>query len=230
MSKAKIQSAKQLMQKQHLELQEVTPLSGAQGDFFTNYQTGKSQVLKGSAGTGKTYIALNKAFEEVLTSNANYRRIVLVRSAVATRDVGHLPGTLEEKQAIYELPYIGICNELFGRGDAYGLMKKNRIIEFMLTSYVRGITLDETIVIVDEFQNMTAHEADSIMTRLGKGSKIIFCGDTCQTDFTRNHEKDIESFLEVLKKLPKHFNFNEFSSDDIVRSGIVRDYIKAKEA
>ena len=228
-AKKKIQSAKALIKKQHLELQKTTPLTKAQELYFRNYDTGKSQILSGSAGTGKTFIALYSAFNEILHSKKNYRRIVLVRSAVATRDVGHLPGTLEEKQAIYEVPYIGICNELFNRGDTYGLMKKNSIIDFMLTSYVRGITLDETIVIVDEFQNLTAHEADSIVTRLGKDSKIIFCGDTCQTDFTRNNEKDIDLFLEILKRLPKHFDFNTFSTEDIVRSGIVKDYIKEKE-
>ena len=174
-------------------------------------------------------MSLYKAFSEILNSKLNYRRIVIVRSAVATRDVGHLPGTLEEKQAIYEIPYIGICNELFNRGDAYGLMKKNGIIDFLLTSYVRGITLDETIVIVDEFQNLTAHEADSILTRLGKGSKIIFCGDTCQTDFTKNNEKDVKYFIEILKNMPGWFDINEFSTDDIVRSGIVKDYIRTKE-
>jgi phosphate starvation-inducible protein PhoH len=222
-------SAKALMNKQHLELSPCEALTEAQQNFFDNYNTGKSQLLAGSAGTGKTFMSLYKAFEEILNTKLNYRRIVIVRSAVATRDVGHLPGTLEEKQAIYEIPYIGICNELFNRGDAYGLMKKNGIIDFMLTSYVRGITLDETIVIVDEFQNLTAHEADSIVTRLGRGSKIIFCGDTCQTDFTRNNEKDIQSFVNILKEMPKYFRINEFSTDDIVRSGIVKDYIKTKE-
>lgn len=218
------------MNKQHLELQEFEPLTDSQDNFFKNYDTGKSQVLCGSAGTGKTFMSLYKAFNEILNTKLNYRRIVIVRSAVATRDIGHLPGTLEEKQAIYELPYMGICNELFGRGDAYGLMKKNNIIEFMLTSYVRGITLDETIVIVDEYQNMTAHEADSILTRLGKGSKIIFCGDTNQTDFTRNNEKDIEKFMNVIEKLPNYFDMNEFTIDDIVRSGIVKEYIRVKES
>jgi phosphate starvation-inducible protein PhoH len=229
MSKGKKISAKALMNKQHLELQTFDALTEAQGNFFANYGSGKSQVLFGSAGTGKTFMSLYMAFSEILNSKLNYRRIVIVRSAVATRDIGHLPGTLEEKQAVYEIPYVGICNELFNRGDAYGLMKKNGIVDFMLTSYVRGITLDETIVLVDEFQNMTAHEADSIITRLGKGSKIIFCGDTCQTDFTRNNEKDIQLFIDVLNRIPQHFNMNEFVSDDIVRSGIVKDYIKAKE-
>ncbi len=217
------------MNKQHFELQDVEPLNGKQHEFFANYAGGKSQVLAGSAGTGKTFMTLFKAFEEILKAKINYRRIVIIRSAVATRDVGHLPGTLEEKQAIYEIPYVGICNELFGRGDAYALMKKNGIIDFMLTSYVRGITLDETIVIVDEFQNVTAHEADSIVTRLGKGSKIIFCGDTCQTDFTRNNEKDIDKFLDVINRMPQWFDINEFESGDIVRSGIVKEYIKTKE-
>ena len=228
MSRNKVASAKALMNKQHLELQDVEPLTEAQGHFFINYDSGKSQVLSGSAGTGKTFMALYKAFNEILTSKTNYRRIVIVRSAVATRDVGFLPGTLEEKQAIYELPYTGICNELFGRGDAYGLMKKNGIVDFLTTSYVRGITLDETIVIVDEYQNLTSHEADSIMTRLGKGSKIIFCGDTCQTDFTRNNEKDIDKFISVVANMTKWFDMIEFTADDIVRSGIVKDYIKMK--
>ena len=230
MSKKKVApSALALMNKQHFELQDVEPLNGKQHEFFANYAGGKSQVLAGSAGTGKTFMSLFKAFEEILKAKVNYRRIVIIRSAVATRDIGHLPGTLDEKQAIYEIPYVGICNELFGRGDAYALMKKNGIIDFMLTSYVRGITLDETIVIVDEFQNLTAHEADSIVTRLGKGSKIIFCGDTCQTDFTRNNEKDIDKFLDVVNKMPQWFDINEFESGDIVRSGIVKEYIKTKE-
>jgi phosphate starvation-inducible protein PhoH len=228
-SKKNVKSAKALMNKQHLELQQFDPLTDSQSDFFDNYDTGKSQVLSGSAGTGKTFMSLYKSFSEILNSKLNYRRIVIIRSAVATRDIGHLPGTLEEKQAIYEIPYIGICNELFNRGDAYGLMKKNGIVDFMLTSYVRGITLDETIVLVDEFQNMTAHEADSIITRLGKGSKIIFCGDTCQSDFTRNGDKDIKKFLQILKRMPNYFILNKFTTDDIVRSGIVKDYIKAKE-
>jgi phosphate starvation-inducible protein PhoH len=222
-------SALALMNKQHFELQDVEPITGKQHEFFANYEAGKSQILSGSAGTGKTFITLYKAFEEILKAKVNYRRIVIIRSAVATRDIGHLPGTLEEKQAIYEIPYIGICNELFGRGDAYTLMKKNGIIDFMLTSYVRGITLDETIVIVDEFQNLTAHEADSIITRLGKGSKILFCGDTCQTDFTRNNEKDIDMFIDVVKRMPNWFDINEFESGDIVRSGIVKEYIRTKE-
>ena len=222
-------SAKTLINKQNMELVPIEPLTAVQKEFFDNYDSGKSQVLAGYAGTGKTFISLYKAFDEILRGDKDYRRIVIVRSAVATRDIGHLPGTLEEKSLVYEMPYIGVCNELFGRGDAYGLFKKHGVVEFMLTSYVRGITLDKTIVICDEYQNFSAHEADSIITRLGKDSKIIFCGDTRQTDFTKNGEKDIEEFTKVLRRIPHRFDFNMFKVDDIVRSGLVRDYIKAKE-
>ena len=225
----RITSAKALVKKQNMELVEIGALTEIQGHFFNDYQSGRNQVLLGSAGTGKTFISLHQAFDEILNGKKSYRRVVIIRSAVATRDIGHLPGTLEEKQAIYELPYVGILTELFGRGDAYGLLKKTGAIEFMLTSYIRGITLDQTIVIVDEVQNMTAHELDSIMTRLGKDSKIIFAGDTKQTDFTKNSEKDHESFFRVLKRMPKDFGFHEFEPEDIVRSGLVRRYIIEKE-
>ena len=222
-------TAKQSIKKQELELLDIHPLNDAQERFFDNYAKGKSQVLSGSAGAGKTFLALHSAFNEILTRRKSYRRIVIVRSAVATRDIGHLPGTLEEKSMIYELPYKGVITEIFDNAGAYDILKDNGVVEFMLTSYVRGITLDDTIVIVDEYQNMSAHEADSVMTRLGKNSKIIFCGDTDQTDFTKANEKDIESFMEVLRRIPNRVDFNTFSSKDIVRSGLVRDYIIAKE-
>jgi len=225
----KITGAKQLIKKQNMELMTVTPLTDKQAVCFESYSSGKSQVLKGSAGTGKTFIAMYQAFDEILNSKKRYRRVVIVRSAVATRDIGHLPGTIEEKGAIYELAYKGICNELFGRGDAYGLMKKVGAIDFMLTSYVRGITLDETIVIVDEFQNLTNHELDSIMTRLGKKSKIIFCGDTIQSDLTRSVEKNNDAFFKVIDGLTKDFETHTFEPEDIVRSGLVKRYIKERD-
>ena len=229
MAKKRKITAKQSIRKQELYLEEITPMNDAQGRFFYNYSRGRSQVLSGSAGAGKTFLALYHAFNEILTKRKSYRRIVIVRSAVATRDIGHLPGSLEEKSMIYELPYRGIVTELFDNAGAYDVLKENGVVEFMLTSYVRGITLDETIVIVDEFQNMSAHEADSVMTRLGKNSKIIFCGDTNQTDFTKTGDKDIEIFMDILRSMYSRVDFNHFGSKDIVRSGIVRDYIMAKE-
>ena len=221
-------SAKAAIRKSNLNLADIVPITDVQSEFFESYDTGLSQVLKGSAGTGKTFISLFKAFDEILNSSTEYRSIAIVRSAVATRDIGHLPGTLDEKSAIYELPYVGVCNELFQRGDAYGILKDKGVIKFMLTSYVRGITLDNTIVIVDETQNMTAHEFDSIMTRLGKNSKILFAGDTKQTDFTKSNEKDSADFFKVLNRMPEDIGFHEFEAKDIVRSGIVKRYIHRK--
>jgi phosphate starvation-inducible protein PhoH len=225
---ARRKDKKTLLSDNHLSMQDIQPITENQSVFFSNYESDKSQVLLGYPGTGKTFMALNRAFKELNDPSSPYRRIVIVRSAVPTRDVGFLPGTLAEKSAVYEMPYQSICNELFGRSDAYEVMKKHRTIEFLTTSFIRGITLDRTIVIVDEFQNMTSHEADSIITRVGDYSKIIFCGDILQRDLNKASERNVETFLKVLMSMKDVFDFNYFDEDDIVRSGIVADYIKAK--
>lgn len=223
MSKRKKVSA---INKLNLELEDIEALTNAQQSFFTAYDEGENQLLLGYPGTGKTFLSLYKAFEEVLDKKKD--GIVIVRSAVPTRDVGFLPGNLEEKGEIYELPYQQITNELFGRGDAYEILKKHRVIRFLTTSYIRGITLDDVIVIADEFQNMTAHEADSIITRIGRNAKIIYCGDFMQSDLIREKEKNIHRFINVLEEMDEWFDIVEFGIDDIVRSGIVRDYIVTK--
>lgn len=212
----------------HLNLVDISPMTENQSIFFQNYKTDKSQVLLGYPGTGKTFMALYKAFEEISNPASEYHRIVIVRSAVPTRDVGFLPGTLAEKGEVYELPYKSICTELFGRSDAYEVLKKHRNIEFITTSFIRGLTLDHSIIIVDEFQNMTAHEADSVITRVGNWSKIILCGDVLQRDLVKRSEKNIESLLRVLKELPDEFDFTHFDENDIVRSGLVGNYIRKK--
>jgi phosphate starvation-inducible PhoH-like protein len=212
----------------HLVIKEVEPLTDNQSLFFDNYESGKSQVLLGYAGVGKTYLALYKALQDISDPTNNYRRVVIVRSAVPSRDLGAMPGTLEQKTEMYELPYISICNELFGRGDAYQILKKQRTIEFISTSYIRGITLDNTIVIADEIQNMTAHEAESILTRIGIDSKIVFCGDILQRDITKHSEKNIELFLNIIERMVDDFDFVSFTEDDVVRSDLVGSYIKTK--
>lgn len=220
-------SSKNVVSAINLVLKDVSPLTSNQERFFENYKSDKSQLLLGYSGTGKTYVALNRAFEEI-SRGSEYKRVVVVRSAVPTRDIGFLKGTEAEKGAVYELPYKKVCSELFGRDDAYEVLSKHDVMRFMLTSFIRGLTLDNSIVIVDEFQNMTAHEADSILTRIGRNSKIIFCGDILQRDFTKSSEKDIEKFLSVVETLDKSFDFNYFTEEDIVRSGLVKDYIRAK--
>ena len=212
--------------KLNLNLTEIEPLTNAQSSFFKAYEEGENHLLIGYPGTGKTYLSLYQAFEEVVSKKKD--GIVIVRSAVPTRDVGFLPGNLEEKGEIYELPYQQITNELFGRGDAYEILKKHKIVRFLTTSYVRGITLDNVVVIADEFQNMTAHEADSIITRLGNNSRIVYCGDFMQTDLLRDKEKNIDKFIQTIESMNDWFDCVEFGVEDIVRSGLVKDYIIAK--
>lgn len=217
------------LQDNHLQLTDVFPITSNQKAFFKKYDNDdKSQVLLGCPGTGKTFMAMYKAFEELQESGNNYSKIVIVRSAVPTRQIGFLPGNPAEKAAIYELPYKAICNELFGRADAYEILKKHDTVEFMTTSFIRGTTLNNCIIIIEEVQNMTAHEADSAITRAGEDSKVIICGDVLQRDLSNYAEKNIESFIHVLENMPEVFDFTYLDHDDVVRSGLVGDYLKAK--
>lgn len=212
----------------NLTLTDISPITKNQEIFFKNYESDKSQLLLGCPGTGKTFMAMYKALEELTSPNSDYRKIIIVRSAVPTRDVGFLPGNAAEKGEVYELPYKAICSELFGRSDAYEILKKHKTIEFMTTSFIRGLTLDNCIVIADEIQNMSAHEADSILTRVGKFCKILFCGDILQRDLNKPGERNIEVFLNVIQHMKDSFDFTYFTEDDVVRSDMVGNYLKAK--
>jgi phosphate starvation-inducible protein PhoH len=192
------------------------------------YKNGQNVVMSGMAGTGKTFVALSIALQELARSRAE--RVVIFRSAVPTRDMGFMPGTLAEKQAPYETPYRSVVTELYGRSDAYDILKKSGVIEFSTTSYLRGLTIKDSVIIVDESQNMTFHEADSIMTRIGDGTRIIFCGDYTQSDLVRDADRHgIRRFFGVLSDMSE-FSFVEMGIDDIVRSDIIRSYILAKAA
>lgn len=221
------------MSKHQLKLHSFQERSYNQGMFWQNVKDNpeKSQILWGSAGAGKSFLALRAAFEDCMYGNNDYRRIVLVRSAVASRDIGFLPGTLEEKSMVYEKTFQGIIEvDLFQRKGIYEDLKNKEVLEFMLTSYARGITWDNSIIIADEVQNFSAHELDTIITRLGENSKLYLCGDFAQTDFTKNSEKDVEKVIDVLKQMPHDFSYHQFTTDDIVRSGIVKRYLQKKEA
>lgn len=220
-------SASTILGQLNLELKRIDPLTATQTAFFNSYDLEKHQLLLGYAGTGKSYIALYKAFKDV--SEGKYRRVVIVRSAVPTRDIGFLKGDENEKASIYMLPYKKICSELFGRDDAYDMLVKHDVIRFVLTSYVRGLTVDNSVIVVDECQNLSFHEADSIITRVGHNTRILYTGDLLQTDFTKNNEKTFYKFANIVSRM-EEFDVHHFNCDDIVRSGLVKSYIKLKSA
>ena len=209
-------------------LVDIFPFSQAQEDFFRYYEKGYNLVLSGAAGCGKTFIALHHALNE--SKEHQYRKkVIIVRSVVPTRDMGFLPGTQKEKEAAYTTPYENIVNELYGDSKAWETLVDQGTIQFMTTSYIRGITLNNSIVIVDEMQNCNFHELDSVITRIGEESRIIFAGDSYQSDFTRDRDRQgINKFLTILEKM-NYFRHIRFEWEDICRSGIVRDYIMTKE-
>ena len=213
------------------ELKTFEPLTENQAKFFESYKRGDYfTMLCGSAGTGKSFIACYKAMEEVLDKTSSFHRVVIVRSAVQSRDLGFTPGSVEEKMSLYEQPYMQIYHTLFGRRDAYDALKECGRIEFISTSFIRGMSFDDAIIIVDECQNMTFEELSTIMTRVGYRSKIIFCGDYKQTDLYRNNKdkSGMKKFHEIAQMM-KSFTSIEFTTDDIVRSSLVKDFLIAVE-
>lgn len=214
-----------------LRLTDIYPLTKGQLKTFDAFESNKNLILHGVAGTGKTFISLYLAIKAVLDGTAP-KPIVIIRSVVPTRDMGFLPGNIKEKCAIYEQPYSSICSELVTgsqkMGSSYQSLKNQGIIEFSTTSYLRGLTFRNNTILVDECQNMTFHELDSIITRMGKGCRVIFCGDFRQSDLWREDEKKgLNRFMSVVSKM-QSFERVEFTKDDIVRSDVVKEYILAK--
>ena len=215
-------------------LLNIEPITDNQKRVFESYKEGKHIVAYGTAGTGKTFITLYNALSEILDDKTPYERIYLVRSLVSTREIGFLPGDHEDKADIYQIPYKNMVKYMFQMpSDAdfemlYGNLKAQESIKFWSTSFIRGTTLDNAIVIVDEFQNLNFHELDSIITRIGENSKIMFCGDASQTDLIKTNDRNgIVDFMNILRKM-NSFDIIEFGIDDIVRSGLVKEYIIAK--
>ena len=203
----------------NLDLQEIEPLTKNQVIAF---ESTKNLMLHGVAGTGKTFISCYLAFDDMVKNI--YERLVIIRSAVPTRDIGFLPGNEKEKASVYEEPYKDICIELFQRGDAYEILKTKGLIHFMTTSFIRGVTLRNATIMIDECQNMSFHELDSIITRIGQGCRVVFCGDFRQSDLQKN---GLQDFVRVLKAMDE-FDFVDFDIKDIVRSEFVKQYITAK--
>ena len=215
-------------------LLKIKPITESQKTVFETWKKGQNQFLFGCAGTGKTFVSLYLAMQDVLNLQTKYEKVVLVRSLIPTREIGFLPGDHEDKSALYQIPYKNMVKYMFELPTdnefemLWGNLKAQESVTFWSTSFIRGTTLDNSIVIIDESQNLNFHELDSIITRVGEDTKIMFCGDVAQTDLIKTNEKNgILDFQKIITRMPE-FDLVEFDVSDIVRSGLVKSYITCK--
>ena len=213
---------------------KVKPITEGQKTVFETYKKGQNQFLFGCAGTGKTFVSLYLAMQDVLNLQTKYDKVILVRSLIPTREIGFLPGDEEDKAALYQVPYQNMVKFMFEQPNEqsfnmlYDKLKNQGSLYFLSTSFLRGLTFDNSIIIVDECQNLNFHELDTITTRVGQDSKIIYCGDFSQTDLLNQNERNgLHDFLRILEEM-QEFNCVEFNIGDIVRSGFVRNYLIQK--
>lgn len=211
------------------DLITIDPITKHQKEAFESWKEGDHLAMVGTAGTGKTFLGMYLALEEVMDKSTPFDCLHIIRSVVPTREVGYLPGSLEDKLEAYTGPYRAAATELFNDAKAYDKLVHNGYVNFASTSYIRGVTYDNGIILVDEMQNLNFHELDSVITRVGQATKIIFSGDYHQSDFKQTKDKEgINKFLEILDNM-RHFTVVNFTWEDIVRSDFVRDYIMTKE-
>jgi len=230
-------SAKQLRRKKPINddfLLDIDPMTDNQKRLFASYGEGKNIFAYGAAGTGKTFVTLYLALRDVLDPTTPYEKLYIVRSLVATREIGFLPGDHDDKSALYQIPYKNMVKYMFEMPDdpsfdmLYANLKGQETISFWSTSFIRGTTFDNSILLIDECQNLNFHELDSIITRVGENCKIMFCGDATQSDLTKTYERNgILDFTKILHAMPE-FDCIEFGVEDIVRSGLVKSYIVNK--
>lgn len=213
------------------DLVAIKPITDNQKEIFSTWKKGLNQFLFGAAGTGKTFVSLYLALQEIMDLKKPADKVILVRSLIPTREIGFLPGDEEDKSALYQVPYRNMVQFMFEMPNEqafnglYDKLKSQGSLYFLSTSFLRGLTFDNSIIIVDECQNLNFHELDTIITRVGQDSKIMFCGDFGQTDLIKNNEKNgLHDFMRILEEM-EEFNCTEFNIGDIVRSGFVRSYL-----
>ena len=216
---------------------DIKPLTPSQETVFEYWNNNKNLFMYGAAGTGKTFVALYLALNEVLKNDSPYEKVYIVRSLVSTREIGFLPGDHEDKSYLYQIPYTNMVRYMFEMPDdnsfemLYGNLKAQATISFWSTSCIRGTTFDNAILIIDECQNLNFHELDSIITRVGENTKIMLCGDASQSDLTKTYERNgILDFIKIIRNMEDEFGITEFGVNDIVRSGLVKKYIATKLA
>ena len=232
-------TAKQMKRKKPINtdmMREIEPLTDNQRLLYNAYAEDKNLIAYGVAGTGKTFITLYNALQDVLDPHTPYEKIYLVRSLVSTREIGFLPGDHEDKSFLYQIPYKNMVKYMFEMPTdqdfemLYANLKQQETVSFWSTSFLRGTTFDDAIIIIDECQNLNFHELDSIITRVGENCRIHFCGDAAQTDLIKQNEKNgILDFMKILEQM-ESFSMIEFDVDDIVRSGLCKEYLKTKLA
>jgi phosphate starvation-inducible protein PhoH len=212
-----------------LPITKITPLTDNQERAFRSYKQGKNMFLYGTAGTGKSFIASYLAMKDIQNLNNDLEKLIIIRSVVPSRQIGFLPGSSTDKAKEYEAPYYEIFSKLYEREDAYLALKQKKQLHFTTTSFLRGITFDNCILLLDECQNMTYQELHTVLTRVGNNCKIILCGDLRQSDLDeRNGKHDLKKIMNIVKHMNR-FDFIEMTADDIVRSGFVKNFIMTSE-
>lgn len=215
---------------QNFDLCSIQPITDNQELVFDHYADGVNLFLLGCAGTGKSFISVYLALKEILDMRTKRNRLVIIRNTQSSKDQGFLPGDIKQKAAVFEAPYKAICSDLFHRDDAYEILKQKGVVEFHTTSYLRGTTIDDAIILVDETQNMSYQEIRTVLTRVGDESRIIICGDTKQDDLTSERFKEQSGIYDVMKVFGSMDGIEQvvFNVDDIVRSGFVREFIRTE--
>ena len=218
------------IQQLHFEINHIQPITDNQVKTFQAYDRGDNLFLHGCAGTGKTFISIYPALKEIENGRSRRRKLVIIRTAQSSKDIGFLPGNEKQKLEVYEAPYKAICAELYHRDDAYEILKQKGLIEFHSTSFLRGTTIDDAIILIDECQNQRYVELRTVLTRTGDKSRVILCGDTKQDDLTSERYKEASGLVDMMRVFDRMGDMTaiQFEIDDIVRSGFVRDFIIAE--
>jgi phosphate starvation-inducible protein PhoH and related proteins len=206
--------------------QKVFPRNHNQAQYIDGMFNYNIIFAVGPAGTGKTYLAIAHALKEILEKKK--RKLILTRPVVeAGESLGFLPGDLNQKISPYLRPLYDAIDSLI----PFNIIKKleeNRVIEVAPLAYMRGRSLKDSYILLDEAQNTTKEQMKMFLTRLGEGSKAIITGDITQIDLPSRKKSGLVHSLEILKDLEDiHFSF--FKAEDIVRSKLVRAIVNAYE-